>query len=220
MNHSIEDLMVDMKVSEKGAKRISEIIKAGVDILMEEGFLALTKRRIAARLNIAHGHVGYYFPTRESLWRAVFDYEIQGYYERHFPKSKRPPAKDAQAVFNEFIVQWIREFGYKEMRILFSQLHAVAELDPLVAEFRDEIFNKLYSETLERVKALNVRSANKNLQHRVIRMISSMEGLHVVTGFRPGLLNDKTFTDGIIEHMNALARGQLSEGLSLDLSRR
>ena len=71
MNHSIEDLMVDMKVSEKGAKRISEIIKVGVDILMEEGFLALTKRRIAARLNIAHGHVGYYFPSRELLWRAV-----------------------------------------------------------------------------------------------------------------------------------------------------
>jgi AcrR family transcriptional regulator len=210
VNHRIEDLMMNMRVSEKGAKRVSEIIVAGVEILMEEGFLALTKRRIATKLSIAHGHVGYYFPTRESLWRGVFDYEIQGYYERHFAESTRPADKDPQIVFDEFIGQWIREFGYKEMRILFSQLHAVAELYPLVAEFRDELFNKLYEETLARVKALGVRGTANSLKHRVLRMIASMEGLHVVTGFRPGLLDDRIFVTGIVEHMNSLARGQLA----------
>jgi AcrR family transcriptional regulator len=213
VNHSIQDLMEDMRVSVKGARRVSEIIQAGVDILMEEGFLALTKRRIATRLGIAHGNVGYYFPSRESLWRAVFDYEIQGYYERHFAQIKLGAGKDAQAVFNQFIIQWVREFGYKEMRILFSQLHAVAELYPLVAEFRDEIFNKLYIETLERVKALTVDGSVKSLQHRVLRMIAAMEGLHVVTGFRPELLEDESFVDGVIVHMNALARGLACESV-------
>ena len=212
VSNNIQNLMADMKVSEKGAKRVSEIIKAGVEILMEEGFLALTKRRIAARLHIAHGHVGYYFPTRESLWRAVFDYEIHAYYHRHFDAMRPRRGTDAQANFDSFVRQWIKEFSYIEMRILFSQLNAVGELIPLVAKFRDEIWSKLYAETYDRTASLNPVGLDPSvLRLRVLRMIASMEGLHVVTGFNRGLLHEKRFTDGIIEHMNALARGLITD---------
>ena len=80
--HKINDLMQTLDVTRKGAERIAEIVNAGASLLLEEGFPALTKRRIAKRLGISHGNVSYYFPTRESLWHAVIDYELKEYYKR------------------------------------------------------------------------------------------------------------------------------------------
>ena len=76
MNRQIANTRSSRDVTRKGAARVVEIARAGTEIVLEEGFASLTKREVAKRLGIAHGNVGYYFPTRESLWRAVVDYEI------------------------------------------------------------------------------------------------------------------------------------------------
>jgi AcrR family transcriptional regulator len=75
-DQKITNLMTSHDVTRKGAERIADIVKAGAEILLNEGFSSLTKRRNAKRLDISHGNVSYYFPTRESLWHAVIDYEL------------------------------------------------------------------------------------------------------------------------------------------------
>ena len=40
----ISNLMTSLDVTRKGAERISEIVKAGADLLLKEGFSSLTKR--------------------------------------------------------------------------------------------------------------------------------------------------------------------------------
>ena len=76
VNDKITNLMTSLDVTRKGAETISDILKVGTAILLDEGFSSLTKRRIAKRLRISQGNVSYYFPTRDSLWRAVIDYEL------------------------------------------------------------------------------------------------------------------------------------------------
>ena len=102
----ITNLMTTLDVTRKGAERISEIVKAGADLLLTEGFSSLTKRRIAKRLGISHGNVSYYFPTRESLWHAVIDFELEEYHQRHRGDLHADPA-DPQARFDEFSVRWM-----------------------------------------------------------------------------------------------------------------
>ncbi len=75
-DQKITNLMTSLDVTRKGAERIADIVKVGAEILLDEGFSSLTKRRIAKRLGISHGNVSYYFPNRESLWHAVIDYEL------------------------------------------------------------------------------------------------------------------------------------------------
>ena len=83
MSDQITNLMTSLDVTRKGAERIADIVKAGAAILLDEGFSSVTKRRIAKRLGISHGNVSYYFPTRDSLWHAVIDYELKEHYQRH-----------------------------------------------------------------------------------------------------------------------------------------
>ncbi len=117
MSDKITNLMTSLDVTRKGAERIADIVKAGAEILLEEGFFSLTKRRIAKRLGISHGNVSYYFPTRDSLWHAVIDYELKEYYKRHHGDLIADPS-DPQAYFDAFVVGWIDE--YNDRVVIFS----------------------------------------------------------------------------------------------------
>ncbi len=110
--------MTTLDVTRKGAERIADIVKVGAEILLEEGFSSLTKRRIAKRLDISHGNVSYYFPTRESLWHAVIDYELKEYYTRHHGVLIAD-SSDPQAYFDAFVVGWIDEYNDRVVRIFF-----------------------------------------------------------------------------------------------------
>ena len=76
MDKKTTNTLSSRDVIRTGAERIVEIARARAEILLEDGFSAVTKRRVAKRLGIAQGNVGYYFPTCESLCRAVVDCEI------------------------------------------------------------------------------------------------------------------------------------------------
>lgn len=207
MSSRIDNLMVQMHVTRKGAERIADIVQAGVSILLEEGFMSLTKRKIASRLGISHGNVSYYFPTRESLWQAVIDHELKEYYERHYTEYPVRPG-DVQAQFDEFIVRWIDEYRDREMRIFFAQVLAFAEVNAVIATLRDEIYEMFYQETLVRVTALLPETDEAELRPRILTIIAMLEGLHAVTAFRPTLMKGgDAYRDALVRQINAIARG-------------
>ena len=51
--------------------RRKQIIDAGLALLREEGFSALTQPRVAARTGLRQSHLTYYYPTRAALLAAV-----------------------------------------------------------------------------------------------------------------------------------------------------
>ncbi len=102
MSQKIENSLSSRDITRKGAARVVEIVRAGSEILLEEGFSAVTKRKVATRLGIAHGNVGYYFPTRESLWRAVVDYEISELDDK-YPSDLETVTNDPQSCFDEYL---------------------------------------------------------------------------------------------------------------------
>ena len=119
--------MKTLDVTRKGAKRISEIVDAGADLLLTGGFSSLTKRRIAKQLGISHGNVSYYFPTRDSLWNAVIDLERQKYYQQQQRKFYAAPA-DPKECFDEFVVRWMDKYDAPVSRVFFCSIFAFAEI--------------------------------------------------------------------------------------------
>ncbi len=204
----IANLMTSLDVTRQGAERIADIVKAGAEILLDEGFSSLTKRRIAQRLGISHGNVSYYFPTRESLWHAVVDYELKEYYQRHHGVLIADPS-DPQAYFDAFVVGWIDEYNDRVVRIFFSHIIAFAEVNESVAKIRDEIYEEFFDETMKRARALDLRVDEQELERRVLEVMVVPEGLHPVSAFRPALVeqNDK-FKQRLLKRVNAIIRGE------------
>lgn len=209
MNEKVELLMQRLDVTRKGAKRIANIVEAGVEILRTEGFTALTKRRIAKRLGISDGNVSYYFPTRESLWQGVIEYELKTYYEKHYG-SRKESDDDPIDRFDEFVRLWFQEYEDRELRIFFAQLLAFAEVSEFVARQRDEIYQTFYDETESRISAMIPGLSDDDLQTRTALVMAMLEGLHAVTAFKPGLMNSSTdFQEQLVSQVKAIAFGNV-----------
>ena len=208
MNEKVELLMERLDVTRKGAKRIANIVEAGVDILRTEGFTALTKRRIAKRLGISHGNVSYYFPTRESLWKGVIEYELKFYYDKYYGESKIAD-NDPEGRFDEFVRLWFQEYKDRELRIFFAQLLAFAEVSDFVAQQRDEIYQTFYDETRSRIRDLDPTMSEQELQTRSTLVMAMLEGLHAVTAFRPDIMGSSTdFPEQLVSQVKAIAYGR------------
>ena len=210
MNEKVELLMERLDVTRKGAERIAKIVEAGVEILRTEGFTALTKRRIAKRLGISHGNVSYYFPTRESLWKGVIEYELKFYYDKYYGESKIAD-NDPEGRFDEFVRLWFQEYKDRELRIFFAQLLAFAEVSEFVAQQRDEIYQTFYDETQSRIRDLDPTMSEQELQTRSTLVMAMLEGLHAVTAFRPDIMGSSTdFSEQLVAQVKAIAYGRVT----------
>ncbi len=209
MNEKVDLLMERLDVTRKGAERIANIVDAGVEILRTEGFTALTKRRIAKRLGISDGNVSYYFPTRESLWKGVIEYELKFYYQKHYGNQQQATDDDPNARFDKFVRRWFQEYEDRELRIFFAQLLAFAEVSEFVARQRDEIYQAFYNETQSRIRDLVPELSAEDLQTRTALVMAMLEGLHAVTAFRPDLLSSRTdFEEQLVSQVKAIAYGR------------
>ena len=210
MNEKVALLMERLDVTRKGAERIAKIVETGVEILRTEGFTALTKRRIAKRLGISDGNVSYYFPTRESLWKGVIEYELKSYYDKYYGESKSAD-NDPEGRFDEFVRLWFQEYKDRELRIFFAQLLAFAEVSEFVAQQRDEIYQNFYDETRSRIRDLDPTMSEQELQTRSTLVMAMLEGLHAVTAFQPDIMGSSTdFPEQLVSQVKAIAYGRVT----------
>ena len=207
MNQKIANKLSARDVTPKGAARIVAIARAGTEILLEEGFSAVTKRRVAKRLGIAHGNVGYYFPTRESLWRAVVDYELAQVDDK-YPSNLETSADDPQAYFDEYLVVYMVSYEDRQALSFFAHVDAYAEINPAVAELRDEIYEGILGRITRRIRPLCIGVNDEQIELRAMAVFALMAGLQSVTAFRPELIKqNKNFQQQMIDHANAIVRG-------------
>ena len=73
------------------------ILEAAKDVLVEEGFAALSLREVAKRADMTVGNVGYYFPSKDSLLAALAEHIFDRWdarFRRHLPPDlRRRPAR-------------------------------------------------------------------------------------------------------------------------------
>lgn len=195
-------------MSRKGARRAARIVEAGAEILLEEGFNAVNKRRIAARLGISDGNVSYYFPSREALWMAVIDHELAAYHRRHQGRLDDFRG-DPQALFDSYVASWIDEYQDRLVRVFFSQILTAAEVHEGIARRRDEIYEAFLAQTMALARPLVAGLAEDEIERRALIVMALLEGLHAVTAFRPDTLSaGGALKAGVLEQVEAVMLAQ------------
>ncbi len=207
MSQKIENLLSSRDVTRKGAERIVEIVRVGTEIVLEEGFASLTKRRVATRLGIAHGNVGYYFPTRESLWRAVVDYELAEIQQK-YPSGLKTDPDDPQSSFDEYLSVYMVSYEDRKFGNFFAHLVSYATINAAVAKLRDEIYEGILQRIIERVRPLCPGVDDEQIELRALTVMALFEGLGSVSAFRPELvIHNSKFRQQMIDLANAIVRG-------------
>ena len=182
-------------------------MRAGTEIVLEEGFASLTKRRVAKRIGIAHGNVGYYFPTRESLWQAVVDYELSEIHDK-YPSGLKTDRDDPQSSFDEYLSIYMVSYEDRQFGYFFAHLEAYAETNSAIARLRDEMYEGFLQRIIERVRPLCPRVDDEQIELRALTVMALFEGLGSVSTFRPELvIHNSKFRQQMIDLANAIVRG-------------
>jgi len=208
MNAKIARVLSSRDITRKGAAKVAEIVRVGTEILLAEGFSSVTKRRVAKRLGIAHGNVGYYFPTRESLWHAVVYYELSELYDK-YPVSLDTNTDDPQSCFDEYLIGYFDEAESGKARSFYAHVEAFAEINSVVADWRDEIYERIFQGIVDRIRPLCIDVDDKQIELRALTVMVLFEGLESVSAFKPELVKQNSrFRQQLIDQANTIVRGE------------
>ena len=152
------------------SERKQQILQAAIDIIVEQGYSSLSMRALARACGLELGALQYYFKTWKDMLRALVGYIIEQY-QKTFESMK---VKKESLGINE-IMDLLRAEpagGTLQVDKLRSQLWAMGQVEPLVADLVEEIYAQ-YIQTLEE---LLKAAGSKSPRAEAICLMSVVEG--------------------------------------------
>jgi AcrR family transcriptional regulator len=185
------------------SERKQEILQEAIGIIAKKGYRALTMRALARASGMKLGALQYHFRTREDMLRALAAY-ISDAYRRSFEaldsNDGKPSLKDLVHVAISDPEE-IRDVG----DALFTQLWAMARVEPLI----DEQLHGFYAEYVERIAERLTDLGSRAPLVDALVITSLVEGSILFTSSgRPWANEESAVLDAIMEFIEARYGGQ------------
>jgi len=172
----------------RGQEGMEQILHAALGILVEEGYRAISFRRIAARCGMSVGNVNYYFRTKEDLVRELLDAVISSY-ERSFAAIMHEPGATPEQRLEEIVTLILEDIGTRKTTCFFPELWALSNHDPLVFDRMHELYHRARVVLNEIIAEVNPALPPVERETLALFMSASMEGMTIFAGhekpFRP-----------------------------------
>lgn len=137
--------MMDLIVPErttgyiKGQETRETILRTALAILIDEGWHAMSMRRIASECGIKFGNLTYHYRTREDLVRELLDAVISSY-EREFDSIVHRPDLTPEQRLDSYCRLVLDDIGTKKTTHFFPELWALSNHDPFIHERMHELY--------------------------------------------------------------------------------
>ncbi|MFP5419803.1 MAG: TetR/AcrR family transcriptional regulator, partial [Gammaproteobacteria bacterium] len=95
------------KASSKGLSTRARILRAALDVLIEQGFANLTIKAVADKAGIAYGNLTYHYPAKDTLITGMLELWLEDY--RHELDLLLKKALKATASPIPSLVDWLVE---------------------------------------------------------------------------------------------------------------
>jgi AcrR family transcriptional regulator len=165
----------------RGAETVDLILKAALDVLIDEGASAFTLRRIAARCDMKVGNLSYHFARKEMLINLMLD-DLLDYYERLLDELIRRPGLDPETQFCTMVEICLDDIGSKRTTHLFTELWALSNHNEFVADRVAAFYRSVHGQWAAAIRPLNPRLSAQQADS-VARFISaSLEGTTIFAG--------------------------------------
>lgn len=159
----------------RGSETVDQILKAALDVLIDEGANAFTLRRIAARCDMKVGNVSYHFPRKEMLIQVMLDEMLESY-DKLLEEMVRKPGLTAEERLKLVIILCLEDIQTKRTTYLFTELWALANQSEFVAD-RVRLFYRKAQEVIgEYVAQINPALTPDEVHSVALFISASMEG--------------------------------------------
>jgi len=166
----------------RGAETVDSILKAALEVLIEEGAAAFTIRRIATACGMKVGNVSYHFPRKELLVQILLD-ELLENYDKLLDARVRKADLSAEGRLRMLIRMCLEDIAGKRTTRLFTELWALANQNEVIAERVRVFYQRVHELIGEVVAELNPVLTAQEVEHLARYISASMEGATPFLGF-------------------------------------
>jgi len=167
----------------KGRETRELILRSALSIIVDEGFAAMSMRRVAAKCGIEFGNLTYHYPSRESLVTELLDAVFRAYdvYSEEI-KEHRHLSPEARLVE---LCQWVgTEVGVKQTARLMPELWALANQDPFVAGRLNDLYLKSSQPIIQIIQELRPDLDARAALALGIFVATSLDSLLISAGYK------------------------------------
>jgi AcrR family transcriptional regulator len=193
--------------SSKGNERVEAILEAAKNVLVDDGFAAMSLREVAKRAGITVGNVGYYFPTKDSLLAALAEHIFDRWdarFRRHLPSG----LADGQAIFAHSIRFMIEENKRPKTKSLLLEMWAMANRSRAIRRMMDTFYGRMRAWIEAMLRDLDPAMGAHTCRLRAALITAQIEGLMLLIGANsPGESELIGIEDEAVRQIQRLARG-------------
>lgn len=180
----------------KGQEMREAILHAALDILVEEGYRAMSMRRVAARCDMKLGNLTYYYPSREDLVRDLLEAVIRSY-ETAFDLIARRPGLSAEERLEGLCRLILDDIRTKKTTRIFPELWALANHDAFVSERVHEMYERPRAFLAQIVREMRPDLTEDQCRTLSLFVSASMEGMTMFAGYEKPFVADMARIENI-----------------------
>ena len=167
--------------SGKGQHTSLAILLAAEALLVDEGYHNFSMRKVANRAELTLGNLQYYFPSKDSLIKAMLDHTIQRYLDM-FEQIREEAGSDPEEQFSAVIASIFRDLNTKYTTGFFPEVWSLANHEDHAAEFLDAMYGRYRMVLIDIMALINPQLSAPQLQRLAIFTSASMEGHTIFIG--------------------------------------
>lgn len=176
------NIRVGTATGSKGKSRVSEIIEMATQILVEDGYSEFTIRNIAAKANMKHGNLQYYFATKQDLITAILDEEFKRYQLTLKDRLSRGKYSNEQK-FKLSIGYLLKDQEKQRSCVIFWEMWALSSHDSGAAKIMEEYYQIYLDGVKDLVVALRPEIKMQKAAKLSVLIVSMIEGLSLFRGY-------------------------------------
>ncbi|MEO0411240.1 MAG: TetR family transcriptional regulator [Pseudomonadota bacterium] len=157
-------------------------MRATLKILIDEGYKAISLRKIAAACGMKVGNVTYYFATKDQLIQETLDATMVSYAEA-FAQIYHNTTMSPEKKMTQMIVFVLEDIQTRKTTRLFPELWALANNDTFVAGLVERVYEIERSSLRTVINELNPDLDEEETQALAIFVSSSLEGTTMFAGY-------------------------------------
>lgn len=165
----------------KGHETREAILRTALSILIEEGYPALSMRRVAKECGMKFGNLTYHFRSREDLMRELFDAVIRSY-EVEFLAIAQMPGAAPEDRLRRVCLLILDDIRTKKTTHFFPEIWALSNHDPFVFERMQELYVRARAPLLSIVEEMRPDLRHEDCETVALFISASMEGTTMFAG--------------------------------------
>ena len=166
----------------KGHETRELILRTALHILIEEGYRAMSMRRVAAACDMKFGNLTYHFRSREDLVRELLDAVIRSY-EQEFDAIVRMPGAPPEERLRRLCLLVLEDIRSKKTTRLFPELWALSNHDEFVFDRVHELYVRARAPAIEIIREMRPDLPCEACEMLALFISASMEGMTVFAGY-------------------------------------